>query len=198
MQLAKAILYDLRLDMPPSKDPALILAYDLKGVGKPSRLSKSPTMEERRALLGCFLMSSTFVLVHLQISPANRSRTFSYLRKGETLPWTIYSDECLQVIEAENEFASDVLLVQLVKLRLISEKVVDAPWSGSVAEADYYGRPPAIFYLKSLEAQLRDFKSNIPSELMDNSELFSINLIITLLSISKNIFLRDCYQSTHT
>jgi hypothetical protein len=58
IQLAIAILYDLGLDKPPSKDPAVMLAYDLKGVGKPSGISRVPSMEERRALLGCFLMSS--------------------------------------------------------------------------------------------------------------------------------------------
>lgn len=64
VQLAIAILYDLGIDKPPSQDPALLnLAYDLKGMGKPSISLKSPTMEERRALLGCFLMSSVYVCV---------------------------------------------------------------------------------------------------------------------------------------
>lgn len=58
VQLAITILYDLGLDKPPSRDPAITLAYDLKGMRKPLRLSKSPTNEERRALLGCYLMSS--------------------------------------------------------------------------------------------------------------------------------------------
>jgi len=171
VQLAIAILYDLGLDKPPSKDPALILAYDLKGTRKPSRFLRSPTMEERRALLGCFLMSSVYVYVYLQLFQANIGRS-SYLRRGETLRWTAYSDECLRVIEKQKEFASDVLLVQLVKLRLISERVIDAPWSGDKAEVDHFMRPPAMFYLKSLEAQLHDFKSNIPSELTDNSKSF--------------------------
>jgi hypothetical protein len=57
-QLAIAILYDLGLDKPASDDPALSFAYELKGVPKPAKLSRSTTLEERRALLGCFLMSS--------------------------------------------------------------------------------------------------------------------------------------------
>ncbi|KAK9257993.1 hypothetical protein V1519DRAFT_455882, partial [Lipomyces tetrasporus] len=156
VQLAIAILYDLGLDKPPSKDPALVLSYDLKGTRKPSRLFRSPTMEERRALLGCFLMSSI------------SSSTF---RKGDSLRWTAYSDECLRVIETQKEFASDILLVQLVKLHLISEKVIDIPWSSATAEVDHCMRPPVMFYLKSLEAQLHDFKSNIPGELTDNKTL---------------------------
>jgi hypothetical protein len=58
IQLAIAILYNLGLDKPPSGDPAVMLAYDLKGTGKPARLSRIPSNEERRALLGCFLLSS--------------------------------------------------------------------------------------------------------------------------------------------
>jgi hypothetical protein len=60
VQLAIAILYELGLDKAASHDPALILAYDLKGLKKPSILSRSPTMEERRALLSCFLISSLY------------------------------------------------------------------------------------------------------------------------------------------
>jgi hypothetical protein len=172
VQLAIAIVYDLELDKPPSKDPDLILAYDLKGARKPSRLSRSPTMEERRALLGCFLMSSVYVYAYLRLFQANIGRSSSYLRKGETLRWTAYLDKCLRVIEIQKEFASDALLVQLVKLRLISEKATDVPWSGAMAEVDHFMRPPAMFYLKSLEAQLDNFKSNIPSELMNNSKSF--------------------------
>jgi len=99
-------------------------------------------------------------------------RSCSTLRKGSTLPWTAYSNECLQVIEAEKEFESDTLLVQLVKLRLISERVNEMPWLSPVAENTPM-RAPAPIYLKSLEAQLQDFKSNIPSELSDNSKSLS-------------------------
>lgn len=56
VQLAISILYDLQLDKAPSRDPALSIAYELKGILKPAGLPR--TMEERRALLGCFLMSS--------------------------------------------------------------------------------------------------------------------------------------------
>jgi hypothetical protein len=147
----------------------------VKGLKKPSRLLRSPTLEERRALLCCFILSSWFANVHLHPVHANGARSSSFLRKGETLRWTTYSNECLHILETQKECASDILLVQLVKLRLISERVTDAHGSGQV---DHSIRPPAIFYLKSLEAQLQDFKSNIPHELADNSK-WSIELSCT-------------------
>lgn len=58
VQLTIATLYDVGLDKPPSNDPGLIHEYDLKGIQKPAIFSRSPPLEERRALLGCFLLSS--------------------------------------------------------------------------------------------------------------------------------------------
>jgi hypothetical protein len=100
-------------------------------------------------------------------------RSSSFLRKGDTLQWTAYSNQCLRVLETEKELESDALLVQLVKLRLISERVTDASWSGTMTQADHFAKPPALFYLKSLQAQLYEFKANIPCGIADNSKLFS-------------------------
>ena len=60
VQLAIAVLYDLGLDKPPSNDQGLLLEHELKGIPKPSRCFRSPTLEERRVLLGCYLLSSTY------------------------------------------------------------------------------------------------------------------------------------------
>lgn len=74
------------------------------------------------------------------------------------------------MIDNEKEFPSDALLVQLVKLYLITEKVMKAPWSGNFAEEGCVAGPSAVFYLRSLESQLHDFKSSMPEELRENSE----------------------------
>ncbi len=102
--------------------------------------------------------------------PANGKRSSSISRQGDTLRWTAYSNECLRVLETQNEAASDILLVQQVKLRLISERVTDAPWLSAMIQIDGFTNPPAMFYLRSLETQLHAFKSGIPGELADNSK----------------------------
>lgn len=99
--------------------------------------------------------------------------TYSFLRKGEALRWTSYSEECLRVLETQKEIPSDALLVQLVKLRLVSEKIDDAPWKCAISESFKDTRPPEMFYLHSLETQLQDFKRNIPSQLSDNRKFTS-------------------------
>ena len=58
VRLAIAILCDLGLDKRTSLEPAVLLLYELKGILKRPQISNEPTMEERRALLGCFLLSS--------------------------------------------------------------------------------------------------------------------------------------------
>jgi hypothetical protein len=103
---------------------------------------------------------------------AYNGRSSSFLRKGNTLSWNAYSTECLSVLESKKEFESDALLVQLVKLRLISERVTEAPWSGVIIPAHHIASTPAVFNLKSLEAQLHHSKSNIPYEIADNSKSF--------------------------
>jgi len=102
--------------------------------------------------------------------PANSGRASSFLRKGDSLRWTAYSNECLCILETQQEAPSDALLVRIVRLRLICEKVIEAHWSGAVNLGDQSARPPAIFYLKSLESQIQDFKSKIPLELANNSK----------------------------
>jgi hypothetical protein len=85
--------------------------------------------------------------------------------------WTAYLNECLHILENTNEIDSDATLVQLVKLRLISERISDLSGPSADAELDLAAKPPMNFYLKSVESQLRAFRSNIPIHLSNNSKL---------------------------
>ncbi|CAI7667385.1 unnamed protein product [Penicillium discolor] len=174
VQLAIAILYDLGLDKPPRQDPGVTIAYELKGIVKPSRFTRSPTSEERRAFLGCFLIST--------VPPC--------WGKGQSLPWTAYFDECVHVLEEQKEFPSDVLLVRLVKMHFLSENASDH--SGlSTASGSHTMRPQATVYVKSLEAQMLNLKSNIPQELNTNKvlllEIYSTELMIHTIALSPGV-----------
>jgi hypothetical protein len=58
VQIAMSMVYDLGLNKPPLKPASLaLLEYDDRGCPKPPR-SQFRTNDERRALLGCFLLSS--------------------------------------------------------------------------------------------------------------------------------------------
>ncbi|KAH8593547.1 hypothetical protein B0O99DRAFT_626565 [Bisporella sp. PMI_857] len=150
-RLATSILYDLGLHKPPSK-----VSVGIPGDDKTERLRyknlKPRTMEDRRALLGCFLLNSIT----------------SYFLKSDSMRWTTYSAECLRMLEESGEFESDKLFVQIVKARLVAEKVLLAPWHETMLDTAHTPRPSALFYLTALENQLQEFKTNIPVELRGN------------------------------
>ncbi|KAL8974781.1 MAG: hypothetical protein Q9197_000989 [Variospora fuerteventurae] len=81
----------------------------------------------------------------------------------------------------QKEFASDELLVPLLRSRLLVEKIGGVPWSG-VTEGDHLTKPLAMSYLKSLQAQLRALKSCKLSEPTDQKTLL-LQLHITDLAI---------------
>jgi hypothetical protein len=103
VQAAIAMLYDLGLDKPPSKDPSVMLTHELKGGPKLSRTVGSETMEERRVSLGCFLLSSTYVILCASSSAFSAYHVRSTLnRKGQTMRWTLYFDRCLAALECQS------------------------------------------------------------------------------------------------
>jgi len=63
IQLAIALVYDLGLNKPPYQDQALILAHTIKGIPPPPGSERSANLEERRALLACFLLTSGYVYI---------------------------------------------------------------------------------------------------------------------------------------
>lgn len=89
--------------------------------------------------------------------------------KGQSLRWTPYFDECLQVLQDAKEFESDETLAHMVKLRLVSEKAVDFS-SPCTAGHDPSEGIPATFYVKSLKSELHESAAAIPSRLWDNSK----------------------------
>ncbi len=60
-QLAIGLVANLGLKkMPPKEPPQMMLEYDARGCPKP--FNPSPrTMDERRAVIGCFLISSVYL-----------------------------------------------------------------------------------------------------------------------------------------
>ena len=102
-------------------------------------------------MIGCFYVNS--VLSH-------------YFQKIERFSWDSYMDDCLDLLLEEKVYATDVFFVQLVKLRLVVERVSQAPWNDGQAQT---GRAPAVFYVKALQERFREVKNGIPSELLQDS-----------------------------
>ncbi|KAJ5591583.1 uncharacterized protein N7459_001952 [Penicillium hispanicum] len=118
-QLAVSLVFDLGLNRPvPEEAPALPSSI----FKKCARPSTPRTIEERRAVLGCFLTTSIIS---------------SFLQRIDALRWTPHLEECLQVLDQEKECLGDQILVQLVRLQLIAEKGCRAtPDIGNDGESD--------------------------------------------------------------
>lgn len=89
--------------------------------------------------------------------------------KGQSLRWTAYFDDCLRVLQDTKEFESDEILVQILKFRLVSEKVIDSSFAG-VAGQGLSETIPATFYVKSLKSELDKAASTIPSRLVNDGK----------------------------
>ncbi|KAL2829501.1 hypothetical protein BDW59DRAFT_142164 [Aspergillus cavernicola] len=153
VQLAISIVYDLALDKPPLQDPGMALMYDSKGYKKPWGFLRTPTLEEQRAVLGCFLVSAVR----------------SIHGRGESLKWTPRFDQYMRTLEEKKEYPSDMLLIQLVKLRLITENATE--YLNLTNGTEFPARSDAAMFLKSLQLQLRAVRTNIPSDLLSNKAL---------------------------
>ena len=77
-------------------------------------------------------------------------------------------DECIIALAAEEEQPTDTLLIHLMQLQLIVDKVGQAPGHDERDDTVGSGRVPPIFYLKTLQGQLKDFKARIPPSIQKN------------------------------
>ncbi|KAI0104437.1 hypothetical protein F4814DRAFT_452551 [Daldinia grandis] len=157
-QLAISLVFDLGLTKPVLKDPELTLCWNKKY----SRPAIPRTMEERRAVLSCFLITSI---------------VSSFLQKIDALRWTPHMDDCLQILSDEKECPNDEVLVLQVRLQLIIEKTNQ--------QASHDGaREPTYTYLESLHSQLQNVEESILCKPLSNEvlllHLYSAELETTL------------------
>ncbi|KAE9369122.1 hypothetical protein N431DRAFT_412898 [Stipitochalara longipes BDJ] len=159
-QLAASLVYDLGLNRPVPKDTQALPCLKEKFF-KPTT---PRTMEERRAVLGCFLITSI---------------VSSFLQKIDALRWTPHMDECLQILDEAKECHNDLILVQLVRLQLIVEKLAARmPHGGAIESSEYRGDG------SSLHSQLQDIKLQLLAEPKPSAvtllHLYSIELDMAL------------------
>ncbi|KAG7056027.1 Zn(II)2Cys6 transcription factor [Colletotrichum scovillei] len=130
------------------------------------------TMEQRRAVVACYLISSAVA---------------SFLGKMDPLRWTPHMDECLQVLDEQPESPSDRTLVALVRMQLLKEEAgkMSAAWRPETTFdiVDSHRTPPAM-YVKLLQRQLQQHIQSLPSELQSTDTIIA-QLHCTELSIQE-------------
>ncbi|KAK5988996.1 Transcription factor -like protein [Cladobotryum mycophilum] len=106
IQMAASIIYEMGLTKFPNEEHYSAICFKVWG-GRFQYPSKDRTMEERRAVLSVWFMSSVYA---------------SFMGRMEALVFTPHMQDCLEVLEREKEHPNDEILVTLVKLQLIGEE----------------------------------------------------------------------------
>ncbi|KAL9094342.1 MAG: hypothetical protein Q9165_003483 [Trypethelium subeluteriae] len=135
-QLAMSLVFELGLNKPVPGEAQVAPCVKEKYLKPPT----PRTMEERRAVLGCFFVTSIIS---------------SFLQKIDALRWTPHMDECLRVLDTKKESPNDKILVQLLQLQMIAQRMT---------ESVEYTSEPSSLYLQSLQPHLQGFKTKLQTE----------------------------------
>ncbi|PYI09938.1 hypothetical protein BO78DRAFT_426933 [Aspergillus sclerotiicarbonarius CBS 121057] len=145
-QFAKSVVFDLMLNKPPEGDGASLMC--LLQTQPDENPSPPPvrTMEERRAVLGCFLLTSIISL---------------FLQKCDTLRWTPHMDDCLQHLSEHPECLNDEVLAQQVRFQLVNEKINTGDWHTGLTSTHEPLKAPMTLYLHAINSQFKRAQSKL-------------------------------------
>ncbi|KAJ5091777.1 hypothetical protein NUU61_006647 [Penicillium alfredii] len=170
LQLAIAMLADLGLNRPTHANDRRKFMFDSSRINY-GFLVEARTLknEERRALLGCFYVSSVCVVLFWpMIDPMlTLFRVSAIFRRVNALEYTSYLEKELHTLLDSHEYESDLLLAGLVQVQQIAERIVqavpyDEPDNPHVLHA------PIILHLKTLQRELESQAQSIPPVLKHN------------------------------
>ncbi|KAM5458448.1 hypothetical protein MaudCBS49596_000362 [Microsporum audouinii] len=167
LQLAIALIIELRLDRPPltktwktgirftSKYDPDDITYTRPSLGR----------DEQRAIAGCYYLSSTIS---------------GLLQKPSTFPHTAYLEECCKSLYDAAEYPSDKSILHIVQLQLIAEKIDRI----SLRHGMELANPGSAMeiYVQSLKAELEAFRGRSGFSL-DEASLIALQFHATELSL---------------
>ena len=84
--------------------------------------------------------------------------------KLDSMRHNSHIEDCLQAVAAAEEYETDILLVQIVKLQKIVEEI---RVSGLHNQSSLKGS--VEMYVRSFQAVLQEYKSALPAKLQQNS-----------------------------
>ncbi|KAH8895487.1 HET-domain-containing protein [Thozetella sp. PMI_491] len=145
-QLAVALVFELGIHIHiPGEEGQLTGRW----ANLPTRPTKSHvrTMEERRAVIGTFLVTSM---------------VWTSLRRSEPLRWTPYMDECVHVLRKGDETSLDIILAAQAKCHVLVDHVTRFPLERASTGDGSEARP--TYFIKAMDLQLKEIRRNLPEE----------------------------------
>ncbi|XRM37461.1 hypothetical protein ABZX51_000934 [Aspergillus tubingensis] len=155
-QLAIMVVYELRLNK-PLPDDSNVLTAGLGGCA--SSRAPTRTLEEQRAVLACFILSSIVSTCLDNIQP---------------MQWTSHMEECLEALTRKCETPLDEVFAHQVRLHRIAREAEHIRIASTAV--------PAAFHLTALQRKVNEVKQSITPDLQHNS-LFRASTYYTELSI---------------
>jgi hypothetical protein len=157
IQLGGSLAGDLELTKPiPSETQGVMREFNTQGCPRIGTVkNRLRTTEERRAMIGLFYISSWISV---------------YFQRTDPIRWTPYLEECLDVLARENDAPTDQLLVQCVRVQLLCNAVVLAPWNQGTEVAH-------DILLSAFKVQFSQLEKSVPPEVQRNSMYSPNNLM---------------------
>ncbi|PYI11735.1 hypothetical protein BO78DRAFT_413544 [Aspergillus sclerotiicarbonarius CBS 121057] len=157
IMVAISLVYDLQVGKPPPPE-AQVIATMTPGLGGPERISNSNSaqgiLEQQRALLACFVLSSIISSSFGRIVP---------------LRWNSQMEDAVHAIEANTGCPSDESFAIQVRLQLLAQRAlhVREQETGYASAADPATPTPfaTSMYLKVLQGQLRELRAALSPHL---------------------------------
>ncbi|PYI14319.1 hypothetical protein BO99DRAFT_345357 [Aspergillus violaceofuscus CBS 115571] len=156
-QIATALICELGLNRPVRSDLAMLppVCNDLVPPAPKQPAPRPRTMNERRAVLGCFVISSVIA---------------QFLGRMEVMRWTPHMTESVELLSTSTDSPHDATLAHLARVRLLVERIREGPWNENSSLTDI-PRAPLPFYMSSLQTQLIQLRADVPSALLNSNPL---------------------------
>ncbi|KAJ5096850.1 hypothetical protein N7456_007571 [Penicillium angulare] len=178
LQLAISLIIELRLDRPPQTEEwkTPLLFETQQNLNKKTYTRPSWGNEEKRAVIGCYYLSCSWVVPKVLICDCLcikylllvLHRAAVFLHKHSNFPYIPYFDECCQSLDQAEEYPTDKYIVYLFQLQHIAEKInrlsadhrndLKKPMSGTE------------LYVMSIKSDLEAFENRLPFEISTSRE----------------------------
>ncbi len=155
LQLAIALVFDLGLNRSrPNISKHELFEYAIRNSNDPMKNpcgdrseSRTRTLEEQRALVGCFFLTSVIS---------------TYFQTMEPLRLTSHIEDCVRNLAENPESPSDMVLVCLARSQMVVQRAGEIP----VYETNGLGgSAPVGLYIGALQSQLQEVRKSFPQNL---------------------------------
>ncbi|KAH8703596.1 hypothetical protein BGW36DRAFT_88931 [Talaromyces proteolyticus] len=168
-----AVANDLELHKAPTKDFTKIPGCPPPNIHYKFKIPNTRTMEHRRTILACFLLTASFASNH---------------QRNDGMSWSPYLDQCLKILEESKEAPDDEFLVNWIKIQHIKSKSVEI--FTQIRDSDHEESTRSIgSHVFSLKHQLEYMKEQIPSYIATN-QLLQLSLYSAEMAIHELVLLR--------